>query len=1160
MSAITALAADPTAPVGAFDLPRKPRMVKAFRLDSNGQVESIPYDNATAFTAHRVEVTDIRSLAEVLTELSRRTDAVVIRGEPKFGYGEPGRRRTLENFRAVPGGVRWVMLDIDGVPLPEGMGPLSREAIESVVGWLPEPFQCASYFYQFSASAGILNADGTPLKKGISVHIWFWLEGHLLEDKDLAAYLELHCLREGFYGRLIKGGVPSIAYGIDLAVVRNSVQPHYIAPPVIGDGVQCLLAPAQRQGLVVKERHAVVLPEPEDYLVAKAGHLRRKVDQDWKRERGWIAKSQVTRTSTGAHRAQTYLSAPEVHTGRVFVGAFPYGDNSVILELEDEKSKGSWFVAKYAPTTAQRFGDLMQVPLREFSEGAYEYVRDRLQWFDEVKTQYQALTAEGFVPPLDTFVEDRSASLILAPTGSGKTQAIIDYVKREPERLVLYCAPTIPLCRQMVTDLQRAGVNAVFYQDVPYPYSLSDCVIVTTNKSLPRFVGMCERQGWKYTYTLLVDEIHLGLDEFQHNVHVAKSFEEALSGCWSCLFFTGTITDVQLAMLGQVVGKALASRGDELVIHHFYALKTNPLQLRDVADFDADLMLLVESLGELKRNGKPLPRVVLAVDASKLDFYRDLLAMHDLADSSHVISRKESTEEEVMAAAGDIERPILVCSPIFGVGLNFARQPQIYWLVYQYLQVDQNHIVQSLNRANRTPGQPPAEVRLYVHPPKDGDVELPDRGKFRVEVAQLLSQEASVPPVMDSHYMLNRVSYNEARKVEKNTAVALRKLINTDGFQNYTVVEPPEEDPVDIEELTGQARQLRKAARESYHARVKQVADCLAEDSWSFAVGLMDQAFAARSDLRYGGTETTQLDLDNRTQGGVMKLCGLSTVTQATEVRVVRWRRLMALQMPFVSGNYRPDRSPREYRQVAAEKVSAMLPLIPKLRALKAGDLDGRQFGSWMATKAGQDAVRALADNEAEYIAVSRELERLRKGTEAKRSSAGKAARKKIDKDLFDYARAFLGTVGVVFGKVDPDKKTSPFDPTKPLVPDWDFEAMEVALERFAQSIVAMEPIPSARDALAYADSPGVEAELCEACVHQDPHGECRMHHPTANHLDPHAATASECADYKPMSRALAPKVEALNASVRPEQPTLANRYVPFKVLQEEVWGCVPAT
>ncbi len=1155
MAAITYLTADPMPPAGAFDLPRKPRMVKAFRLDGNGQVEKIDYENAISFTAQRFEAPDIQSLAEFVTALSKRKDSVLLRGEPKFGYGGAGRRRTLENFPPVPGGVPWVMLDVDNVPIPEEMDPLSREAIEWVVAQLPEPFYEVSYFYQYSASAGILKADGTPLKKGISIHLFFWLGGHLLPDKELAAYFELHCLRTGFYWRRVKKDVPSITYGIDLAVIRNSVQPHYIAPPIIGEGLQCRLAPEHRQDLVVKGRDTVMLPKPEDNLRAKAKHLRRQVDQEWKRENGWVSQSQVTRTSTGAHRAQRYLSAAEAHTGRVFVGATPYGNTSIILELENEKSKGSWFVTKSAPTIAQRFGDSAAVPLREFSEGAYQYVRKELHWFDEVEQHSLALTAEGFVPALEGFVPDRAPpTLILAPTGSGKTRAIIDYVKRKPERLHLYAAPTIPLCRQMVVDLQQAGVPVVFYQDVTFLHVLTGGVVVTTNKSLPRFLAMCHHQSWTHLYTLLVDEVHMGLDEFQRNIHAAKSFEEALTNCWSCLFFTGTMTDVQIAMLGQIVHKACSQAQGELVICRFVPVKTNPLFVLDVGDFDADVLVLFEHLGELKSNGQPLPRTVIAVDGSKLDFYRRLLEKNGLSDCSHVISRKESTEEEVIAAAGNVEHPILVCSPIFGVGLNFASQPQKYWLAYRYLEVDENHIVQSLNRANRTPGQPPAEVRLYVHEPSDV-TELPDRAKLRVEVAELLGQETSIETVMDGHYMLDRVTYNELRKGEQKTTAALTKLLDRDGFQNYKVVELPEFPVVDRDELTKMAKKLHKDVRENYRAQVQKEARRLTEDSWSFTVALMDQVFAARRDLRYGGTETTQLDLDNRTQGGLMKLCGLSSVSHAGEVHVVRLRRLMALQLPFVSGNYQPERNDLQYRHVAAGKVRAMGSLIEKLRALKSGSLDGRQFGSWMATRAGQNAVRALADNEADYIALSRTLKQMRKSTESKRSRAGKEARKKIDKDLFARAREFLATLGVVFEKEDPTNMTSPFDPTKPVVPDWDFDAMEVALERLAQSLDAMRYLPDTSDAARYAETPGVIAELCESCVHQDPQGECRMLHPTANHLDLFGPRATECADHKPMSKALRARDDALNAQVPGEQDILPNRYTPYAALHERLWG-----
>jgi len=81
------------------------------------------------------------------------------------------------------------MLDIDGIPGSEGISPTSPAAIEWLVNQkLPAPFKSAKGFYQSSRSAGIWKPDGTLLKEGIRVHLFYYFERRIT-GQQLEAFL-----------------------------------------------------------------------------------------------------------------------------------------------------------------------------------------------------------------------------------------------------------------------------------------------------------------------------------------------------------------------------------------------------------------------------------------------------------------------------------------------------------------------------------------------------------------------------------------------------------------------------------------------------------------------------------------------------------------------------------------------------------------------------------------------------------------------------------------------------------------------------------------------------------------------------------------------------------------------------------------------------------
>lgn len=179
---------------------------KTFHAD--GRVR--PYRAGKHFRCEELACSSLHDLHAILMSLQDMQRAFVIRGEP-VGDGTLADaivRRTKVNFRDAPR--RWLMLDIDGVPSPPGMEPLSNEALAHVVAMLPPEFHDASFVAQWSNSAG--------LKPGvIKVHLWFWLKTPL-GSADLRAWAR------------------TLGPLVDPAVF-NTVQPHYTARPVF-DGIK----------------------------------------------------------------------------------------------------------------------------------------------------------------------------------------------------------------------------------------------------------------------------------------------------------------------------------------------------------------------------------------------------------------------------------------------------------------------------------------------------------------------------------------------------------------------------------------------------------------------------------------------------------------------------------------------------------------------------------------------------------------------------------------------------------------------------------------------------------------------------------------------------------------------------------------------------------
>ena len=1088
--------------------------VKRFHLDETGELKCVPYGQESHFKHELCSVNNIAELGALVTTLSSMQNTLLIRGQAIQNLPKPIRRRA-ESFPEHPAGCCWVMLDFDNLPAPEGMSPTSNDAIEHVVGKLPAEFQEASYFYQFSSSAGIAKQDGSPLKLGINIHLFFWLSKPE-QGKLLNAYLELHCIRTQFYEKSFdRAGDPIIRAGIDPAVVRSSVQPHYVGFPIIGPGVTTTISPLERQGLVVKRSDSVVLPEFGEDIQNSAFIARRQLLNTYKKECGFVEARLVTRAAHGGISVSTFhrkAAGSSPSANRIFVQAVPYGEEgkTVILHFDAEASPGSWFVNQASPTLARRFGDFSSFPLKELSEGAYLYVRDTLKWFTDVaQNDSLPLDASGYLPSIVSFVGNVRNALIEAPTGSGKTFAFCRFAMGDRKTVILYAAQTRALVRQMYDDLVAAGVTVIHYNDFPRGSSLGAGVYVTTNESLEKFVDAATEQG--QDYILVVDEAHMALDDFMRTDAKNRLFERAIGRARRSLFMTATITALQVQKLLEAISRACGALSSAMYAgFKFTPVKSNPLILKSVGELGADFVALMRSYQQLKATDQVIPRTVLIVPTSKMRLFDHILEAFGLLDDALVVSRQEATPDEIEEARTSA-KPILISSPMFALGLNFVAEPLRFWTYFSHLPVDTSQIIQTLNRANRGAAQ--CEVRMYYGALDPKPYSIPRLVEERAKIAGYLLDESTVQGVIDTHFQVDRPAYNSLRQAERKTAKATAYLIEGDRFQNYRIDHEWQEILMRDANDAQLYKSFKKLACDSYEDDISEHAALLTGEPAAmllYNLELLDEE-ERLLDRRTDGRVVR--DIETETRAVTMLLCDISDPEDTARVKPKRLRRLFGGLRPYLTSQFNSDRT-SAWREAAIEKTLQIVPLLHTLKAMRAGQVDGHKFASTMRRPILRAAVKALAESEANFLQVWQpKLSNMDRWSEEMRSSASDAKRIALRQKQLDVAVEFLSTIGVRFEHIKTDGRWGA-DPTKPLVPNWNFDEMALNLERNAASLKYQpaEKIRPHEVDEAWAGSP-VSPELCHLCVHRKPAWACAMGRPVHWHENGDWWNASKTCD-----------------------------------------------
>ena len=138
--------------------PRDALMTKRLFRASDGATGKTSYDKASVFDAVTQRVNGLGDLAEVLYDLSDRSDRFVIRGKLRDANHKVRRRihGAEAAFSADPQGHHWVLCDFDEIELPLFLEP--DDDPELITGYLvrllPRPFWTCSYVWQWSCGQG----------------------------------------------------------------------------------------------------------------------------------------------------------------------------------------------------------------------------------------------------------------------------------------------------------------------------------------------------------------------------------------------------------------------------------------------------------------------------------------------------------------------------------------------------------------------------------------------------------------------------------------------------------------------------------------------------------------------------------------------------------------------------------------------------------------------------------------------------------------------------------------------------------------------------------------------------------------------------------------------------------------------------------------------
>ena len=518
-------------------------------------------------------------------------------------------------------------------------------------------------------------------------------------------------------------------------------------------------------------------------------------------------------------------------------------------------------------------------------------------------------------------------------------------------------------------------------------------------------------------------------------------------------------------------------------------------------------MALLRRCVALKAAGQRIPRIVMITPTSRMRVFVMALEQFGLLEDAHIVSRQESTPRDIEDARTS-DKPILIASPMFALGLNFMAQPEIFWAYFSYLQVDTSQIIQTLNRACR--GDVQCEVRLYHGELDFRPIWIPSQVQERLKIEGFLLEETSVQGVLDSHFHVDRPTFNALRNAEKNTGKSMGYLIEGDRIQNYHIVENWVETLTVDKTDAGIFKDLKDMARESYLEDIVDQSIRFQDEDTPMLLYKLELLDKEDRDLDMRTDGRVIRDLETEERGIIMQLCEIEDPDETAGAKPRRLRRLYGEMRPYLTAQYSPERT-GAWREAAAEKTLCLIPLIETLQKMKAHHMDGYEFAVAMRRPVLRGSVMALADSESNFLTWQRKLKRLDDLSDEYCNNASAARRAEIKQEQFGIAQDFLITIGVTFEDVKIDGRWGP-DATQPLVPDWDFDSIAYTLRLNAKSLKQMPARPVDRHLVEETWIGGaISQDLCSKCVHCKSNWICELGRPVQWLEDEAWAATDKC-------------------------------------------------
>jgi hypothetical protein len=235
------------------DIPEDKIIVaKVFKPGKNSLYKKVETKRPYWVQLEDIPVANIFELSKYLLELEPYAHQYIVRGAilPDVKPTELVRAIKQQYDNDTPTlkvtARRWAFLDIDNVPCPDHIDPVTNPeaAVDYIVSLLPKPFINCTCHWQFSGSQSIRLTE-SPTLALLKIHFWFWLDRPVTED-ELKAYLKQFRID----GKSL----------FDLNMY-SGIQPYYTANPAFLSGAKDPLP--VRSGLRIGKTNEVTLPKYE---------------------------------------------------------------------------------------------------------------------------------------------------------------------------------------------------------------------------------------------------------------------------------------------------------------------------------------------------------------------------------------------------------------------------------------------------------------------------------------------------------------------------------------------------------------------------------------------------------------------------------------------------------------------------------------------------------------------------------------------------------------------------------------------------------------------------------------------------------------------------------------------------------------------------------